>query len=453
MRLLAKVGIILLVIGLSFFASTFYRSGSTNSFTFGVFGFLPLRPYSWSAENQTNQISTFLWAPRDLRMDVKTNTTVDLYVLDTEGIRLWAKEGKLNPAWVLKEVNQQIFTLEITRRGEYGFLVYNPTNSSAAFEIDSTLYSYEKDLLSVSLAFVIAGVIVTMVSLLTSRKCTLDRRKRQKFTLPKSIKTATLLLAIIFLFYMVSGSECFTVSNPTWLKKGAFAEYHLESGYVETPQKRVIVVNNTNIVLNYTSKRFDEGTYRWECTELNETTAKLKITLTIKQDATSRWIADVYVDILSRAVYLENGTLFGTTHLWLPANPTPNDDLILWDMPPDKVTLRIENREERGETIQGKQKSFTIIGTGKIGGSNAIFTIMCDFDTGILIDGGLEHEPTVKALNIADISGDFSFSNTNIDLGPPDNPLDLRTIFTIIALPTAFIIIFVALYRQQRRKR
>jgi hypothetical protein len=118
--------------------------------------------------------------------------------------------------------------------------------------------------------------------------------------------------------------------------------------------------------------------------------------------------------------------------------------------------MKIDDRTEYGVTPQGRQRTFTVAGMGKIGGADAIFTVTCDFDTGVFTDGGLDRrEPTMLSLNVLDVfyQGRFLFADTNIDLGPPYAPLDLRTIFTIIALPVSFTIIFVAVYSRRKKKK
>ncbi len=249
--------------------------------------------------------------------------------------------------------------------------------------------------------------------------------------------------------------HCSAVSAPTWLEKGAYVYYTYGSGYIKTPEERILFVNNTNVVLPYTSRAFDNAKYRWECIDINGTIAQLNVTMVAeKENITMRWTEIVFVNTLDRSVYLQNWTLVGTTSLWLPANPSPDDDIVLWNMPPDSVTLRIENRSEveYTTTIQGKQKTFTVMGMGQIGGANKIFTLMCDFDTGLTVDGGFENEPTIKSLNITELIGDFSFSDTNIDLGPPNDPIGFRTIIIFAAVPAAFVITFVAAYRRRKGK-
>ncbi len=167
-KYLLKLGIILLVIGLSFSASTLYRSGSPNSFAIGVNGFTSINPNSWSAEPEKGQLSSILLAPRNLRMEVKANTTIDIYIFNDEGIRLWANQGVLQPVWSSQGTTQQVFKLQIDGRGAYYFLVYNPTSLFADYEINAMLYGYEKDLLLVSIASTAIGLTITMVSMLGS---------------------------------------------------------------------------------------------------------------------------------------------------------------------------------------------------------------------------------------------------------------------------------------------
>jgi hypothetical protein len=164
MTRLTNLGIILLVIGLSFFAGTVYRSTLPYSFQQGIMGPLPLRSHTWKP-----YVANFL-SPRDFRIEVKNNATIDLYMLDAEGMKRWAEDGTLKPVWSIKAVTQEIFTLQISRRDEYGFLVYNPTDSSAAYEINCTLYGFERDLLWTSIAFTITGLVLAVASVLMSRK-------------------------------------------------------------------------------------------------------------------------------------------------------------------------------------------------------------------------------------------------------------------------------------------
>ncbi|MEM2145834.1 MAG: hypothetical protein QW279_10765 [Candidatus Jordarchaeaceae archaeon] len=267
----------------------------------------------------------------------------------------------------------------------------------------------------------------------------------------------TPLVALLMLPCEASYAET-PLFKPTWLNKGVYVEYTFGEGVVE-------LFNNTSR-LGFDFVTFHGAIFRWDCIDLNETLAKLKISLilteaarngeTTEENKTTQLTTEVLINIMNRAVYLQNGTLIGTTHLWLPANPTLGDSLILWDVPPYKVILKIaEQTAYAPETPQGPQEVFKIEGSGETGGSVSLFTILSDLDTGILVDGGLDNEGTMRALNIRDFSysGRMLFTDTNIDLGPKGTSFDLTALFGFLAIPVAFIIIFIAIYRSSRKNR
>jgi hypothetical protein len=164
-----RVGIIILVIGVSLLAGTIYRSNTTDTFgTSSVFG---LAPNAWSLDwrNETTG-SYYLWAPREFRMEVRVTTKIDVYILNSDEINLWKEDGTVKPAWAFEETGQNIYTLQITGRGRYIILVYNPTNESVPYKLDVTLYGIEKDLLSISITFTFAGLAITTISVIRSRK-------------------------------------------------------------------------------------------------------------------------------------------------------------------------------------------------------------------------------------------------------------------------------------------
>jgi hypothetical protein len=168
MKRLTKLGIVLLTIGLSFFVGTIYRSNSTYGFVYStLFG---LAPNTWDFGPNGRFLATYLWPPCDLRIEVKTNATIDMYILNAEGMRLWASDKTLKPIWSFRNVTQEIFTLQIDTRGEYTFLFYNPTNATSNFEVNSTLYGFERDLLWASFGFTVTGLIVATASVLMPRK-------------------------------------------------------------------------------------------------------------------------------------------------------------------------------------------------------------------------------------------------------------------------------------------
>lgn len=272
----------------------------------------------------------------------------------------------------------------------------------------------------------------------------------------------TVLIALSAILLVSCSNNCIVASNnfaPKWLKKGAYAEYLFPSG-------------GTNIVLSpegdiISREELPQAVFRWECVDLNSTFAKLNITFYYKetenQDTPAKegeqYTVDVYVNIFSRAVYLQNGTLVGTTTFWLPATPSAGGEIVLWDVPPDKVSITVSNLSQiqtRVLTPQGSQQAFRIDQHVTISGTSVFFRGLYDFDAGVLCNGILLPEfpePTLKALELSDFgAGTINLVDTNIDLGITDSSLDLRTILTVVALAVAFVIIFVAVYRRRTKR-
>jgi len=262
-------------------------------------------------------------------------------------------------------------------------------------------------------------------------------------------KIAYLNSVIIFMIMLSSSALSFAQSSvlaPPWLRKGVFAEYEFNS-------KGVLLNNATTIP-------FGNGTYRWDCTDLNSTTAELLITLKGNSANGALFLTtNVYVDVLSRSVYTGNGTLMGTTHLWLPANPSPNDPITVWNFPPDKVVVTIINRIEQAQTPQGMQKTFTIsnliTGLKTIDGGNMSFLVTSDFDTGVMVDWGSprgDNEGTLKAIGVSGllVDGRLLFTNTNIDLDP-NNGSNAISLLVFLGFPIIFFLLFAAIYVRRKK--
>ena len=269
--------------------------------------------------------------------------------------------------------------------------------------------------------------------------------------------------AIILLYSVALFSTFYNLSyaavsfKPIWLIQSTFAEYSFGDGVVE--------LHNKTSQLGFDFAVFSSAYFRWDCIGLNDSTAELKITLSItetsrngkplQENKTTCLSTEVFVNMINRAVYLKNGTLIGTTHLWLPANPDPGKIVVVWDVPPYEVNLRVANQTSYClDSPQGMQKMFKIEGNGNTGGTKSLFTILSDYDTGVLIDGSLNNEGTIRALNVRDFAynGRMFFTDTNIDLGPNDSSFDIITIATVLSIPISFSIIFLAIYRQKRKR-
>jgi hypothetical protein len=251
-----------------------------------------------------------------------------------------------------------------------------------------------------------------------------------------------------------------TTATPVWLKIGAYAEYSFNSpGIAFYNDTFLEFKNNSNLI------------WRWQCVDLNMNDARILVSLngTLPNGTICLLKNEVTVNLLNRSVYLDNGTLIGTTHLWLPSNPSSDDLITLWDVAPDKIQMKTTQQNVRGETCQGLQESYTIGGTAtglrNIGyKGNLTCYIMCDSDTGILIDTSNimgDSEGVLKALNVmfVFVNGRFMFSNTNIDLGSSVlsgdvsssdvNPMNV--LLLIIPFSILFVILVLAILVKNKK--
>jgi hypothetical protein len=281
--------------------------------------------------------------------------------------------------------------------------------------------------------------------------------ERSKKVNAKKLAPLVIALLIVTSYTGVAYADSFA---PTWLKEGVYAEY---SGF---RHGNIVVPNNTD-PSNPEWRGFVNGTFRWECLELNETTAKLRSTLTVTEtefnthplpeNKTVQYKSEFFVDTRTRAVYLLNGTIVGTTCLWVPPNPSTNEEILMWDVPPDKVAIqsRVFDVAPNVRTPQGLQRAFDVQGQGKIGGSTVTFSASFDFDTGVLCFGRMTYEPAITSVfgfEEFNYGGSMQFVDTNIDLGPGGESFDLQVAGILIALIVAIVIIFVAVYKRKRAR-
>jgi hypothetical protein len=263
---------------------------------------------------------------------------------------------------------------------------------------------------------------------------------------------ATILLASVCSTNYARASADFA---PNWLKEGVYAEYLFPStsSVHVTPEGDVVEGEKPGAI------------FRWECVDMNSTFAELKITFHYNEtdesetliDETEKTIFNVCVNKFDRTVYLQNGTLLGTTLFWLPANPSSGETVILWNIPPDVITFEIEEstHDFRTATPQGPQKYFNIDKMANLAdGTHLSVHVTFDFDTGVLLQGMMGHEPTFKPLELplVFVSHGITLNDTNIDLGPSVNTLDWRTILTVIAIVVALAIIFVSFYMRRTKR-
>jgi hypothetical protein len=190
-------------------------------------------------------------------------------------------------------------------------------------------------------------------------------------------------------------------------------------------------VNGLRLMNGTVNESASNTTLRWEFTDVGDKTAKLNLTILLRQRYVSIRLSNTMnVDNEALDVLLLNGTNMGKTRLWLPANPTEGDGVYVgWQV---------------HDTIQGAQRIFDAGG-------------LYDLDTGILLQGSLSNEAALRTLNI---SGESIFYaehiiETNIDLGPrewyPEFMKALPFLLPVIAF--ASISLFMIRQRMKRHRR
>lgn len=160
MKKLTRVGILILVIGASLLLGTILRGSSPNmSMTFGG---PDTSPGSWDLYQDIR------FPPRMLTLEVKSNVTSDVYILDQTGINLWVSNRTITPVLSLTDVKQESLTKQIGERGVYGILIHNSSNDTGTVKAIVMLYGLEQDLLYGSIIIMVTGLIIFIASSVVS---------------------------------------------------------------------------------------------------------------------------------------------------------------------------------------------------------------------------------------------------------------------------------------------
>ena len=161
MKKLTRLGVIVLVVGVSLLLTTIYRSNSQEGINRMQWMGTPAEGFIYD--------SRFLLPPRTCQINLNASSEVDVYILDEEGIRLWEEEETLEPIWNSSGAKQHTGTFDVNKRGEYAQLVYNTHNASTTIQETVRFSGIEKDLLVVSVAVTAVGLAVVAVSFLKFR--------------------------------------------------------------------------------------------------------------------------------------------------------------------------------------------------------------------------------------------------------------------------------------------
>ena len=267
---------------------------------------------------------------------------------------------------------------------------------------------------------------------------------------------------------------------PSWLKEGAYVTYicKIENGasIFDVDNPRYEGLNYMNSSLPFDGLRYLNASLTWRCISVNTTTAKLQVTFdyigkTLEHQETTTPLngeslqrsGEAYVDLYTRAVYNADGVLLGTTHLWLPANPSDRQEIVVWDAEPKTITLPVSIASGT-ETIQGPQDTFTFDSTSfqlddTDPNSAKSIGLIYDLDTGLAVDGYFQWDPIMATIGIGSsgLIGDglpnTALFDTNINLGLERTTINWTQILQYSILPIAIVLLLVAFVIRRKKKR
>jgi hypothetical protein len=317
----------------------------------------------------------------------------------------------------------------------------------------------------------------------------------------KLIITSTLsMICLCILGAFIPAVTARDAFAPSWLKEGAYATYVSigeEGGQAQVFDTTDPRFEGIKYMFNGYWKKsgdfpvaFDWLYYRnasltWRCVSVNDTMAKLQVTFDCIGEKLEQYAGvvepteepirtplngeswqrsgDAYVDLYTRAVYNANGAFLGTTHLWLPANPSEGQEIVVWDAEPKTIALPI-TMNPGCKTIQGTQDTFMFVDSGFIPDDtepNSCKSILLfyDLDTGLAVAGLFSWDPVFAAIGIGDGglvgtgSSETAFYDTNIDFGPQRTTINWTQILQYSILPIAVVLLVAAFVIRRKKKR
>jgi hypothetical protein len=317
----------------------------------------------------------------------------------------------------------------------------------------------------------VIGAIITAVSFVPKNKGATNRKQSapaKKIAVPAAILT----LIVLTMPFFVCCAQASSFLAPEWMKEGTYVSYDLtpmgteyKDGVLQTSKSLTVFFPNGSYVKcrNVTSVLL-----RWDCIELKDDIATLNVTYSVTSDyANDNFYTQalVDVDVVGRSVYVQNGTLIGTTNLWLPSNPAEGQEVVLWDVPPDKVTANVTtlsfdggNIYYGGDMAQGAQRCFQLNSIeGTINGRDATqagFQAFgfYEYDTGLMLYGSFFMEPVRVALGVS-LNELPNSVTTNVDMGPAKLFIDWGYLLGLAAVIACIVLVAVLLVKKRHRKR
>ncbi len=274
----------------------------------------------------------------------------------------------------------------------------------------------------------------------------------------KNLTTILIISCFIlnsFFIALVYADQCV----PTWLREGTYVRY-------TTNQPGYAYFFNSSNPRGYDTLGFYNATFGWSCLSITNKIAKIEFFFdymgkTLNNvslgNATLTLKSDVFVDLDNRAVHYSNGSIIGTTHLWVCANPNDDQKVVIWDIPPEKVSLPVKTGYIL-DTCQGMVKGFIVEGTVTINQTRKNIDLLCDSTTGLMVDGSFDSDPIMvgSGINVLFINGRVYLSDTNIEFAiynETSNQTNVSNIVMFMLLPIiVFVALFVAIRKRMQKK-
>ncbi|MDG6223799.1 MAG: hypothetical protein QCH99_11120 [Candidatus Bathyarchaeota archaeon] len=266
------------------------------------------------------------------------------------------------------------------------------------------------------------------------------------------IKSSTITFLLISLLFFNFGCAIGIAESdgPSWLKKGTFVTYSIEPTIVRFANGSIRNTKSDTSVI-----------YSWKCVEIRNNLAEIKVTLDYEtEQSTINMSKIVYIDVLTREVFFSNGTLIGSSWLWVQPYPVQDECFVLLNTSQNELVGYVDGAGDRpmyyDTQIQEFQKAFLLAVNGTLDGKDiASLALIFDFNTGILLSGSpTVSEPTFVALGIKNfLLSQLFLVNTNIDLGPAELSFKIREALPYVALISAFILITISIYFKNKKKK
>lgn len=260
-----------------------------------------------------------------------------------------------------------------------------------------------------------------------------------------SIATAFLLISF---FLQLNASATSQSDSSTWMEVGTFAKYSILPPFVGFTNGSIRIPKTDTAV-----------TYTWRCIDISSNLAKVRVSLEYETETSKVNLnTTVYTDTLTGDVSFLNGTLIGSSWLWVQPYPTQNEKHVLLNTAQSNIVGHVDGAGDPpmyyNTHIQEFQKAFAIRGNGTLDGKDVRFVLFFDFNTGILLTGPPLYDPTFVALSVKiPAFSQLYLVDTNISLGPAELSFKIREAIPYVALIFAFILITIGIYFSKKKKR